>query len=336
VTLAHRLGTRAPAGLADTLRRGQGWLLSEASARRRRALSPADALVVLGSGRSGTTWLQEVVGTLPTALPVWEPLNPHQDPAMRPLVPGDGFVRVAPDERRDDLGGVLDEVVSGRHLTRWSSSRAGLRSLWSGSTPVVKLIRANRAAGWLTERYPSTPVVAIVRHPCAVVSSMMSAPGAWNDWPRDEILEPMRGWVPDAALDAVPEHGRAGWLAAFWAADTLALLDETSPDRVHLVTYERMVRTPHQVAVEVFEHLGRPLPAAAATALGRASTTTNPGAAVLESRDPLAEWRRRLDPNDADAVLSVVEAFGLTFYGEDLDPDLDALSRRHRRDPEQA
>lgn len=325
-------GGRTPrAALRSGGKRAIAGGLTLGSVARHRSWTADEATVVLGSGRSGTTWLQELVTTLDGTYPVYEPMRPDEDPRVAPLVPATGYARLAPGQPAPAFRSWWDEVLSGRRLTKWSASQAEPRSFWTADRTVVKEIRANRIAGWLAGEFPRTPMLVIVRHPCAVVASILRSPGLWDAWGHADVVAPLAGIEPEAALAAAgPDRGRHTWLAALWAADLAAVLRDTTPEQALLVTYESLVREPEPVLEAVFGRLGHAVPDAARERLRRPSATANPDAAVRSRRDPLAAWTDQLDPVQRDEVLEVVAAFGIDAYGADLLPDLDALRRSHR------
>lgn len=329
-TTAHR----APAGAKRVAKALFTRAVDAAAASRGRRLDPARGVLVLGTGRSGTTLLLEILGRDPGAMPVYEPLRPSEDPSAARLLPTDGFVTRDPGTADPALAELWRSVLEGRHLTWWSASQMTRQQWWDADHVVAKEIRANRIAGWLQRAFPQTPQVVIVRHPCAVVASMQSAPGVWNDWTHDDVVAPMRGRWPDEVLDhAGPDAGRDAWLAAFWAADTAAAIRQTTPDHTLVVTFEDLVLRPAEVIESVFSHLRRPIPAGAIDQARRPSATANPDAAVRGARDPLAEWTQRLGPERARTVLEVVHAFGIRAYGDGLEPDATALAALRARVP---
>lgn len=317
--------------LKAPVKRIYGRCVSGASARAHRGYDPSRTLVVLGSPRSGTTWLMNVLCCLPGAAPIFEPLNRRQDRRLARIL-DDEFPRIAPDEDRPALEALLRDVYRGHHLTRWSSAYASVPALLRADRFVVKLIRAMRAAGWLCTRFPQNRGVLLLRHPCAVVSSMLRSPGIWNDWRPEEIRLPIRQTLgPEADRVLARLASRAELLAAAWCADALAALRETSARQVLVVTYEDLVREPEDTLGRIFGHLEEPVPEAALAALRRASATANPEAAIRRGGDPLRSWRSALAAREIDAILGVTYDLGIRVYDDSGMPDGAALAAMDRR-----
>ncbi len=132
------------------------------------------SVFLAGSGRSGTTWLSSD-DQPPKRLPL----------RLRALLPGQGAdgralpAQAVPETGRHARGvpGACRAVLTG-----------GLRSLWSdrfnrrlvARRRLIKDIRANLLLGWMHENFPGMPIVLLLRHPCAVVTSRLAL--GWNDF----------------------------------------------------------------------------------------------------------------------------------------------------------
>jgi len=321
---------RVPEPLKVPAKRVWGRLLSIASARAHRDYDLERTLLLLGSPRSGTTWLMNLVCRLPGACLFFEPWNGRHDPVVARLLEEE-FPRIGPEEDLPELETLLRLVLSGRHLTRWSSAYASPAALLRADRFVVKFVRAMRAAGWLSARFPRNRTVVLLRHPCAVVRSMISSRGRWNEWSRGEILEPVRRTLGDEVAPVLARlRTREELLAAFWCADALAAVHETSAADAFVVTYEELVREPEPTLARLFAHLREPVPEGALEEAARPSETANPGAAIRGGRDPLTAWRKGLDPEQVRRIVAVVRSFGIDYYGEDAMPDLRALAAERR------
>lgn len=166
---------------------------------------------IAGSGRSGTTWVQDCVAESNDLRPIFEPLHPAVTPlgplyANRALSPNaecpdlasyfrdccDGSYRswwTTYRGRRDLLFPRLGELSSvdawKRLYRRWSRFTRGVPALYRAGRlrePLFKDIRLNLALGWLVRQLEAR-VVLIVRHPCAVVESQLRLGDAWDPGP---------------------------------------------------------------------------------------------------------------------------------------------------------
>lgn len=142
-----------------------------------------DPVVVVGSPRSGTTWVMRLIAKQPGYCAIFEPLHPRWWPGARdagfgnrPLT-GDGQKRAF--LRRIFKGWEARQSI---RRPRWGQSVGGSPGrLLSGTAKrllavrlVVKFVRACRLLPWMVEEFPECRYVYLVRNPYAVVSSQLS------------------------------------------------------------------------------------------------------------------------------------------------------------------
>jgi hypothetical protein len=161
---------------------------------------------IAGSGRSGTTWILDVLADANGLRPVFEPLHPYVSDV------GQRYAhRALPaDEEHPIVKDFLIATCAGRGPRLWTQYRQQKRWLFpppgdfntrgdAGRTkrhwakfmrelpkmfvsglrpePIVKCIRANLMLPWIA-RHLGCRIVLVVRHPAAVVESELR--GRWN------------------------------------------------------------------------------------------------------------------------------------------------------------
>ncbi len=290
--------------------------------RRRRV--PAPTVSLLGTQRGGSTWVQELLSSGPGVCPLFEPLSGrwfrHRYGVEVPML--------AAGQDAPELARFLGDVMAGRRLTPGLVRLSGPLEVVRAERFLVKHVRLNLAAGWLIEQFPSSPVVILVRHPCAVVESLERV-----DWGPRNVRRALVDLPPggrervEALLDGRTSPTAAA--AAVWAVQVSALLDDTTPDSAHLITFEAVSADPMGVLGPVMEDVGLPRPPDLGARARQPSTTTYSGSVVRAGGDPVVAWTERLAPAVRDEVLAVVAAAGVTGYGTDPGPDEAALRDRH-------
>ena len=154
-------------------------------------------IVIAGSPRSGTTWLAELLNTIPRSAILWEPLFLDADPQLPKI--GFGWrTYVPPDRDRPEMEAYLRRVLTGRVLNPWTLQRTSLRDVYRVKRWIVKFVRANMLLPWLTLRFPTRRPLLLVRHPCAVVASQIRN-GAWAN-PAISVLSRVLRRVSTLAL----------------------------------------------------------------------------------------------------------------------------------------
>lgn len=298
-------------------------------------------VVLIGSFRSGTTWLGEVFSEALHAEFNFEPLEPTYSPEVgrhrlrnRYLDPDRSY----PDEHR-----FLRRMAAGR-LYRMPIKATGSRNplrlvrwrFWRRNT-LVKLVQGHLLAPYLA-RHCDARVVFCVRHPCAVIESIARqrwwdsdlaefADGRnedlWGRHPRlrsrlDRALDSLEQdlTVPDRAVGR-PERIRR--TAIRWSLENRFAAVEASRDTAAVLRFEDFYRDPGAVIERVATQLGVArwrIP----RNVRRASKTTSAGS-PLHNRGAsvVAHWQEALTPGEIVTIREIGEVFGITMgdRGED-------------------
>jgi Sulfotransferase family len=280
-------------------------------------------IVITGSPRSGTTWLAELLGTIPRSAMLWEPLFPDADPELRRI----GFTErtyIRPEGERPEMEAYLRRVLTGRVLNRWTLQRTSLLDVYRATRWIVKFVRANMLLPWLARRFPVRRPLLLIRHPCAVVASQ-SRIASWREATISDCPE---------FFDAFPRlrstcsrlKTQEEILAARWCLDYFVPLTTPPPHAWQIVSYERLVLEGPRELQKIFAGLNIAMPPDAAAHLHTPSATARPWSGIRQGVDPLDGWRRVLSPIQCQRVLDVTSAFGLDIYGHDLEPDYRRLA----------
>lgn len=270
----------------------------------------ADARLLFGSGRSGTTWLLQEIARLTPARPIFEPFHPIEVAPSAQVVPR---AYLPPGEVAPELAVHARAVLAGRVSTDWTAQAEAMRPPWRYRGRVLKEIHSHLWAGWLLSEFPHLRTATVVRHPFAQVGSRTAL--AWSDRKLDLISsdEGLREThVPD--LDDYMRRASTPLTRGvlLWAIDNRVLLREVERASHFLLGYEEAVADPGVVG-DLIAHFGFPRPAdadLASESRRRASRMSQPGAATSLSGDENAKWFAKLDGADVSRALDLLDALG--------------------------
>lgn len=302
--------------------------------------------VVAGFGRSGTTWIQDVLAKSNRLRPVFEPLHPAH------IKGADEFAHryVPADTEAPDLYDFLQPFFWGRYAARWSDYRIPVSPLktdprqWrSGgalvrylrdqknavrnllefapqrrySRRIVKFVRANMMLAWLQARFDAR-IVFVIRHPAAVILSQMSARGAWN--PARRIARYRRD---DSLLEALPKPVRemlfadqadVESFALSWCIENIIALREAAASGIHVVYYERLLSHPDAEWSRVMQALElsrRPEKSLVSQPSQQAWGEKARNPALVRRYDA---WMEQIGGSVADRIQVVLDKAGLDVY----------------------
>ena len=202
--------------------------------------SRARALYVASWQRSGSTWLAQIVASMPGTRLVYEPANVRQRLFKRGEPRTLTLPLIGPGARFDD-GAVLSKALDGSLRSPWVNlevpSHRSVRR-------VVKDVRTIPVLPWMAGTFPEVPMVLLLRHPVAVAHSIIEL-----------------GWIPDPdGLAADGRHGddpefrhdlRQRALldeVALWSAHHGWAMSHPASARIHVMFYEDLVK---QTTVEI-------------------------------------------------------------------------------------
>lgn len=290
-----------------------------------RAPDHRDSVLLLGSARSGTTWLAEVINRHGDHRIVFEPLRPG---AVRQLSAFTEATYLRPDDDDPALVEPMRAMLSGRIRNPWTDH---LNRVVVAHKRLVKAVRANLLAAWLLAQHSGAPTVLLVRHPFAVVSSRRTL--GWNDHLDVSLAQPdlVEDHLGDVAAELAALEDPLQRLVAQWCIETIVPLRMTSPDELCAVTYEELVTDPRPAMIRVLDHVGQAPDDALEAALATPSHLSRADSAVRSGRDRLSAFRSTLEPDAVRRAGEVLALFGLDeVYRPDHDlPDLAAFGRLH-------
>lgn len=274
-------------------------------------------MFVAGSGRSGTTWLSDIINHSGDYRYVFEPFHPDRVPLARAF----GYRRyIRPDEGQPELRERARKVVCGEVRGAWTD-RFHHRFVARGR--LIKDIRANLFLGWLAASFPEMPVVFILRHPCAVALSRMRL--GWRSRLEEFLDQPglIRDFLAPVAEDMRNTRTELERHVFAWCIENFVPLTQLGAGRAHLVFYEHLCRSPQEELRGIFHYLGEQ--EVTSEVLRSPSALSRPGSAVLCGKDPVSGWREELGEEQIRSVIGILSYFGLDLiYGGSPMPDKEA------------
>jgi hypothetical protein len=287
-------------------------------------------MVLAGTGRSGTSWLLDLISSEPDYRPVFEPLHPYNVPSARPF--NDFYLRDSDDNPA--LERFFQDVFFGKPAEGWirwmtlrtayneSFLRLLARSVYHyrrykpfARKRVVKIINGNLLLRWLAARL-NPAIVFLIRHPCAVVSSQRKM--GWGldlegflSQPQlvSEFLSPHVELIRSASTPLEK-------LTIRWCIENVVPLTQMREGslRNRPFFFEDLVREPDRTLDAILRHMSLP-ESEIARFIDKMKVRMPP------HPDTLNAWKRRLSEDEQRQILDVVARFGIDVYGADPLPN---------------
>lgn len=288
-----------------------------------------NSYILASSPRSGSTWLGQILSSIPGTYTVFEPLQPNKVRGVKRLggfeeqLGGFDWSSAFPGDKWQEGQWFWQRVLSGEILNWWTTKESTLKEARSARHLLVKTVRATRTLPWICSNFDVPPPIFLMRHPCAVVASQLK-----TNWEigAERPVEPEYFKNYPKFQEALRRTStREEFLAAKWALDQLPALLQAQPLPWVTVTYEELNAYPERTISRIFNDIGirqDDLQRSLALVDRPSSTVGKQGVSGLSG------WHNTLSEQQVTMVLRTVHSFGLNFYSELDEPDYDCLYGR--------
>jgi len=284
-------------------------------------------LLLASSGRSGSTWLSDVVADAFGCRVLFEPLRPKR---LRPPEATLWGYYVDPAVADSGLETSLGRILAGRVRDEWVD-RFNTRRI--SRNRLVKEIRATNLLPWVVAHFRNVPVVYLLRHPVSVAVSATAL--GW-----DPCLDDFLGQRPLMDGPLLRHAGVIARLAAGadlferhvlrWCLENVVPVELLPAGSVHVVFYEALVEDPEGEFHRLLTFLRRygaggwDAPGVVRPDFERASITNLLGTAITLGPEALDAWPPAATPDRVDRAVAIAAEFGLDrIYGTSPRPQID-------------
>lgn len=209
-----------------------------------------DLVLIVGSGRSGTTWLADLINANDEFRYIFEPLNPDVEGA----VVIDNWCLSAADTAPN-----ISQTLRGKLIPPWANSVN--RKLFARRR-LIKEIRMNLMLDWVMQSSPRTKIIKLIRNPMEVAASRKQlqqheAPGKWLWHPdlsellNEPAVQAKLNQRQSPLLKKQLQQGMVAETIAMWCLENL--LDLHSGYRIY---YEDLIDYPARVLPELMRFVG--------------------------------------------------------------------------------
>lgn len=244
--------------------------------------------IIAGSGRSGTTWVQDVMAEANNARPLFEPLHPAHMPTEALA-----YRTLGKDDEAKDMHRFFHKILDPDFRDYWCDYRVNERSvklsfenlnskssihrllrrrkdlktnrlrfgpLLDQQTTVMKIIRGNLMLPWLKQNL-GADIALLVRHPCAVYHSRLGG----TSWDAFKLLEQYKSDIllGEMYLDEHRDYLNSGLSqsqaqVAVWCIENVVPIQKAGNEGYGVVHYEHLVECPDDSWQKVATFLNLP------------------------------------------------------------------------------
>jgi len=277
-----------------------------------------NTVLVAGSGRSGTTWLAQILNFRKEFRMIFEPFHNQKVEQWR------SFPRrlyLSGREESEEVHRLVEAVLRGDIRNRWADS---YNTKFFCRKRIVKDIRINLMLDYIHTNFPRLPIIFLMRHPCAVALSRMRL--GWDRWDTDlgdflgqeNLMEDHLAGFREILAGCEDGFERE---ICFWAVENFLPVKQLSREKILFLSYEQLATEPKRELERVFCYLNRDYDERVWNAVDRNSRTTWRKGPVPSGAERVAAWEGLLEDGQKRRAVEILEAFGLSrIYAEDPMP----------------
>ncbi len=274
-----------------------------------------ETVLLAGTGRSGTTWVGNIINYANTYRLMFEPFHSIEVELVSHFKYRQ-YLR--PDNRDTRFLEPAKAIVSGRVRNPWIDA---FNRKVIAKKRLIKDVRANHLLKWIKTNFPEIPVILLLRHPCAVASSKLKLD--WNTHledflSQDELMEDFLAPFEPHIENANTVFDKHIFL---WCIENYVPLRQFKAGEIHLAFYEHFCTRPAVEVERLFSFLGETYDAEVFNVVKKPSALGRKESAIVSDEGLTDSWRKYLTGEQIHRAVEILTLFGLQrIYSEDSMP----------------
>lgn len=269
--------------------------------------NPKNTLFVSGMGRSGTTWLSQILNHNNRYRYIFEPFYPERldlcsffakRQYLRPIGNYPLYLNTA------------EKIVSGKirshFLDRYNEK------FLSGKR-MIKDVQTNLLLGWINQNFRKTKILLTIRHPCAIANSWIKL--GWE--PLNDVYLEQQELVEDYLEEFEKDIRKADTkyekLVYMWCIEYYVPLQQRRKNLLDMkqISYEDLCENFEQTIRGIYEYIGEKHSPSLYEMKDKPSYTTRPFAAILQKTNLLYSWKESLTKEQIQQAKDITSQFNL-------------------------
>ena len=275
-----------------------------------------DTILLCGSGRSGTTWLADLINDDNQFRYMFEPFHPENVQLVSHLNSRQ-YLRASDKSEKYLLP--AERIFSGK-----------VRNLWIDrynkkifpQKRLIKDIRINLLLRWIKTNFSEIPLVFVLRHPFAVALSRIRL--GWENhldeiFDQNHFIEDCPISIDNRVTETASEFEKQ---IILWCIENYTPITALKKEEIYILFYENLYRDPHKELTSLFDYLNLSLSDSISEKIRIPSPMTKKNSPLVTGLDPLLHWKKTLDRGQIDNALDIMSKFGLDkIYRDEPLPD---------------
>jgi hypothetical protein len=276
---------------------------------------PKPTVIIAGVGRSGTTWLSNIINCDNKYRYIFEPFNSREVKLAEPFK---NKLYLRPDDHQPQYVKPATDIINGNVRNKFTDA---INRNFLVKKRLIKAIRMNLSLKWLNSLFPEIPIIFLLRHPCAVAHSQIQL--KWGATIEnflqqkplvEDFLHPFKQQFDDAST-LFERHIVA------WCVENYVPLKQFKAGQLHLVFYENLCTDPASELEKIFTFLNTRPSTKSLNVITKPSNLSRDNSAINTGQDLTATYKTKLSADQIKKATKILQAFGLDqIYGPDPTP----------------
>ena len=278
-----------------------------------------------GVGRSGTTWISNIINYKNEYRDIFEPFLPNK---VKEAAEFEYHQYIRPHNRDPKFLNPAKIILSGRFKNSWTDTNNRKKI---ASKRIIKDIRTNLMLKWIHTNFPDMPIVLLLRHPCAVANSWLrlhwgkEVLGTRTDLDiclsqqelMEDFLEPFKSNIENAK-DDFEKH------IFLWCILNYVPLRQFKRSEIHLAFYEEFCENPMLEIDRLFSFLGKKTDEKVFKNLNKPSSESRKDSEIMTGGSLTDGWRDYITVEQIQSAVNILSLFGLdSIYSHESMPNID-------------
>ena len=263
------------------------------------------SIFLAGTGRSGTTWLAEILNYDNSYRFIFEPFHSYKVDLIKDWNYRQYLRR---NNHVTKFMNPANTILSGNIKQQWIDQ---YNHKLVARKRIIKDIRANLLLNWIKKNFPEIPIILLLRHPCAVASSKLKL--GWDshlsDFLKqeelmDDFLSPFKEEIKNV-IDVFEKH------IFMWCIENYIPLRQFNKGEILVVFYESLCKNPEKEVGRIFSFLGKNVSLNILQIASKPSKLSRKDSAVVSGDNPLNLWRKYITKKQIIRALEILSIFDL-------------------------
>jgi hypothetical protein len=271
-----------------------------------------NTILLAAVGRSGTTWVSDIINFKNEYRRLREPFHPYKVPKVRHFLYHQ-YLRTNNQDKK--FIRPVKAILSGRVRNSWVDAEN--TKLFSNER-IVKDIRANLMLYWIHHNFPEIPIVILLRHPCAVANSWIKL-----GWGKElggkrtdvEVCLSQPDLIEDHLNPFIKEFDKIDdpfeKHILLWCILYYVPLRQFRSNQIHLAFYEHFCKHPENEIKRLFGFLNKYYDEKIIEQVKKPSAVTRKGSAIMQGSSLIDSWRKDVTEYQIERAINILSIFRL-------------------------